>query len=368
MKKVFPNFKAAVSLKYRDEFFKEINKENLFRLTIASLIVTVSEVTIYLFCNDSLMNTEEVMLGFIFSNFIFLPLLYLCYRRVNTFHSTLVRLVQYVYIWAFLLFGLHLALIPQNEFASIHVYILVVFGIAAFVHLTPLESVLMFFPVYVLYYFLLPYYQYNREVLPIFQVNAFILNFIACIFSAMVMRMRVITFIDKKVIMNRNVQLKELARRDSMTSLLNYEHLYKKLNEEIGRAKLYGSPLSVIMIDIDDFKQINDTFGHLTGDKIIIQVARVLIETCRSSDIIGRYGGEEFIIILPQTGLNEAKILAERIRSTLEHAKFEMGCTVTISGGIMEYHGETAEELIMGADKSQYTSKETGKNRITVFQ
>lgn len=368
MKSVLKYFTKIVSLKYRDEFFREIEEENLYRLILISLLMTITEISIMLFFRNKVLNTDKAIISFIIFNAVFLPILYMTYRNIGVVKRYFTKLIQFAYILGVILFGLYLALIPQNEFSSIHVYILVIFGISAFVYLTPLESGLILFPVYLLFYFLLPYYQSNEEIITVLRINALIMNIAAWIFGAMVMRMRVITFIDKKIILKRNDQLKELAKRDSMTSLLNHEYVYKKLCEEIERARLTEYPLTVIMIDIDDFKRINDSFGHLVGDKIIIQIAQILVRTCRCSDIIGRYGGEEFIIILPETNMNDAVYLAERIRSTIEGTQFENGCKITISGGIMEYHGETAEELIMGADKSQYAAKENGKNRIMVFQ
>lgn len=367
MKSSLKYFTKGISLKYHDEFFREIEEENLFRLTLISLLMTITEISIMLFFRNNVLNTEKAILSFIIFNAIFLLILYMSYRNISAIRRPFTKLIQLIYLIGIIFFGLYLALIPQNEFASIHVYILVIFGTSAFIYLTPLESGLILFPVYLLFYFLLPYYQNNAEIIIVLRINALIMNVAAWIFSVMVMRMRTITFIDKKIILKRNEQLKELTKRDSMTSLLNHEYVYKKLCEEIERAKLTEYPLTVIMIDIDDFKRINDSFGHLIGDRVIIQIAQTLVRTCRSSDIIGRYGGEEFIIILPETNLNEAVSLAERIRSTIEETQFENGCRITISSGIMEFHGETAEELIMGADKSQYAAKENGKNRIVIF-
>jgi diguanylate cyclase (GGDEF)-like protein len=165
-------------------------------------------------------------------------------------------------------------------------------------------------------------------------------------------------------------KLIEMSRLDPMTMLLNRSHLERGLMEDIKRSERFGTALSVMMIDIDLFKTINDTHGHLCGDRIICQVAALIKETVRQVDIVGRYGGEEFCCILPETSAGNACVIAERLRETVEKSKlgFEgQALQVTVSLGIAEYGGacDTLETLIKAADDALYVSKRSGRNRVT---
>lgn len=368
MKKIIKKMITRVPKEYKDEFNYEIYKENLLRLVIAAAIMLVFELVIFLFFKErifSTYNTNEAVMVFIIFDVIMLPIIYALYKNYNKkYKKFTIKIIQHSYLFVILVFGSSLALLPQKEFQSIHIYIIAVFAIAAFFHLYPLESILLFFSAYLVFFYALPYHQTHIEILTILRINGFVMNFIAWIFSRMVFRMRIISFLDKKEIMEKVLLLNDMAIRDSMTSLLNHGNVYRKLSEEIEKAKHMAYPLSIIMMDIDNFKFVNDNYGHLVGDSIIIQVAQTLVNTCRATDIVGRYGGEEFIVILPKTPLSEAVLLAEQIRSTIQSSKFKNDIEITISGGISEYDNNTAEDLIKSADLLLLKAKANGKNRF----
>jgi diguanylate cyclase (GGDEF)-like protein len=166
-------------------------------------------------------------------------------------------------------------------------------------------------------------------------------------------------------LMEANLKLKEMAIKDGLTQLYNHKHSYYKLEEEITRANRYGNKLSVIMFDIDHFKAINDTYGHQTGDKTLVAVSQAIKNNLRDIDHAGRYGGEEFMVTLPQTGLENAYITAERIRRAIESTRFQEGkIKITISGGVVEFQEESALILIGKADELLYKAKQKGRNRI----
>lgn len=170
---------------------------------------------------------------------------------------------------------------------------------------------------------------------------------------------------DNTELMEANLKLKEMSITDGLTQLYNHKHSYYKLEEEITRANRYGNRLSIIMIDIDHFKAINDAYGHLIGDKTLVAVGQVIKNNLREIDHVGRYGGEEFMVILPQTGLGNAYTTAERIRRAVESAWFEEGkIKITISGGVVEFRDENALMLIGKADELLFKAKQTGRNTI----
>lgn len=164
-------------------------------------------------------------------------------------------------------------------------------------------------------------------------------------------------------------RLLELSKMDYLTSLYNRSHLEKRLAEELERAHRYGNTLSLFMIDIDHFKHINDSRGHLCGDKALRELAFVLQRVMRSMDIISRYGGEEFCCVLPQTKASNAYVLAERLREAVAEKDIEYGGSIfniTISLGIAELNADadTLEKLIKAADDALYMAKHAGRNCV----
>lgn len=151
------------------------------------------------------------------------------------------------------------------------------------------------------------------------------------------------------------------SRTDPLTGVVNRRGIDERLTEEIARARRYDHPLSILMIDLDDFKRINDTLGHPAGDTVLQHVAAAITHSIRAIDIAGRYGGEEFLVILPETATTGAEIVAERIRASVETQQ-----RVTVSIGIteLEYADTTTNNIIARADEHLYEAKRSGKNRI----
>jgi diguanylate cyclase (GGDEF)-like protein len=169
-------------------------------------------------------------------------------------------------------------------------------------------------------------------------------------------------------------QLRELAIRDGLTNLYNHRYFQELLDRELPRVERYSHDLSIIMIDIDHFKQINDTYGHPQGDLVLRSIAGVFDETIRKPDTSARYGGEEFVIVLPETDIKGAVTLAERLRQTIEKMQFNLdGKTVkiTISLGVTTYVPvrvkKTKAEVIDAADRALYNSKQTGRNKLSII-
>jgi len=162
-------------------------------------------------------------------------------------------------------------------------------------------------------------------------------------------------------------EAERLAEIDKLTNIYNRRKLDEYMDVELERAKRYQTPLSFMVFDIDFFKKINDTYGHTTGDLTLQTLAKILQDTIRKSDILGRYGGEEFVVICPETTGDSANILAEKVRSFVENYDFPEVKHMTISIGIASYQNElTKEDLFSRADKALYEAKETGRNRVVL--
>ncbi len=167
-----------------------------------------------------------------------------------------------------------------------------------------------------------------------------------------------------------NQLLLQLAQTDPLTRLYNRRHLYEKLETELNRCYRGRNPLSLIMADIDHFKQVNDKYGHQVGDEVLVRVADLLQEQLRTYDLAARYGGEEFCLVLPETDLEAACEVAERIRMRAEEMTFSgkmENHKLTISFGVAAYDGTTdgsIDEIVKVADAALYEAKNAGRNQI----
>ncbi|MCS5421502.1 MULTISPECIES: diguanylate cyclase [Psychrilyobacter] len=172
----------------------------------------------------------------------------------------------------------------------------------------------------------------------------------------------------QKNVKKREIELKEIARIDSLTGVYNRQSLTTFLEDEIIKKKMFQSTFSIIMIDLDNFKNINDVYGHVFGDFVLKEVCKIFMEETSKMDKVCRYGGEEFIIVLPNTNRMDAFKVGERLRKEIKKREFfnsREKIKVTISGGVMEYEeGLSVEGLIEIVDKSLYKAKRSGKNKI----
>lgn len=165
-------------------------------------------------------------------------------------------------------------------------------------------------------------------------------------------------------------RVEELSITDQLTQLHNRMYLENSFHKEIKRAKRYHHPLSVIMLDIDHFKEVNDTFGHDVGDNVLVSISKVLSEYIRETDILGRWGGEEFLIICPHTNVDEAYALAEKLRGAIEIYPIDSIGHKSCSFGISEFDAEdeTFKEVVKHADEALYSAKNNGRNRAVAYK
>ncbi len=175
------------------------------------------------------------------------------------------------------------------------------------------------------------------------------------------------------------MRTRELALQDELTGLANRRSLEQMLVSEVDRAQRHARPLSILMIDIDRFKAVNDSHGHRAGDEVLRELARLLADKLRSIDRAARYGGEEFFVLMPDTPVDEARRVAERIRGSIEAHTFvvdpeddepPIGLRLTVSAGVagLPENAETLAGLVEGADRALYEAKRQGRNRVLVAE
>ena len=166
---------------------------------------------------------------------------------------------------------------------------------------------------------------------------------------------------------------KQMSRIDGLTELYNYTFFQQLLKTEVERAHRYGHQLSLLMIDIDNFKGYNDAYGHPAGDEALRKLARVMSRAVRGCDFIARYGGDEFVVVLPETDQSEAKTIGERLRSLVAKTKYdgsqEEESAITVSVGLATYpkDAQSKEDLIKRADQALYRAKSNNRNNLCVF-
>ena len=168
-----------------------------------------------------------------------------------------------------------------------------------------------------------------------------------------------------------NEQLQEIAVRDGLTGLFNHRYFQEILTKEVARSERHGHPLSLLFLDVDDFKRYNDTHGHQLGDTLLKRLSHIIMGAMREGDVVARYGGEEFVIILPETDKAFAWKVAEKLRKLVEEHPFkgqntQPGGKVTISLGVSTWDedGKTAAAMIQVADQALYSAKGEGKNCV----
>ncbi len=170
---------------------------------------------------------------------------------------------------------------------------------------------------------------------------------------------------------NKNDELDKMSKTDYLTGLANRRFMMERIKEELARKERNGTNMSILMCDIDHFKKINDSFGHEIGDLVIKEVTNNINRILRKYDIVSRWGGEEFLILLPDIGKNEACIIAEKIRKEVENTKIQaqkIECRVSITIGVTEYDEKiSVSDNINNADDALYQGKNSGRNKIEFY-
>jgi diguanylate cyclase (GGDEF)-like protein len=167
-------------------------------------------------------------------------------------------------------------------------------------------------------------------------------------------------------------KIQHQATTDGLTGLVNHKTFYDVLEKELRRSRRYGGKICLIMIDIDNLKKINDTYGHRAGDKVVREISKRIKKSVRQIDIAARYGGDEFAVILPNTSLSDTVFAAERMLNAVSHSPIawkKERIEVSISVGLGEYESTTSpEEITILSDQALYTAKEAGRNTVRIFE
>lgn len=372
--KILSGFRAVNVKEYKINKFKQNNKV----IILLSVFIIFEQLLCARFLCENILFKKIFYLNSIIMFLFFLTAIYLNKKnkfnliKFNYFFETTTALVAVTVV------SIRITFIQQAIFYLPSVYIAVIFGIAVFLILDYKQSFFIYFIGSVFLISLIisfrPSVDYNRVFIDI-TVN----NFIAWIVSIIHYKKSINEFNHLKIIednyltlnkrnerMNKiNTKLKSKSITDELTKLYNRREIEKNLDYLFVKANSdIHYKFSVIMCDLDDFSKVNNNFGHQIGDKVLTKVSNIFKKNIRDSDICGRWGGEEFIILCPDTFIKEAYNLAERLRVALEESDFDEVKKVTASFGVSSFSiDDNRDDLITRADKRLYKAKEMGKNK-----
>jgi len=336
---------------------------NLRRLNQICMVLMITE-TILLFLPERAFNYHPILWPFVIINAILLIFLNLMKINIDKRSNAQFLLIQIAMISNILILATSLNLASINKTDYIHPFIIALTFIGTGLQLTPVILTTLVLTTTSVNLIGMSFLQSNPEIYFTAATNIIVFTFVAWILAIQVSRTRMISWLNQREVLIQNEILDDLTKRDSMTRFFNHESILSHLGQQIELAKNNGQPLSVLILDVDDFKLINDTYGHVKGDEVLMLIARHINLSVRVSDIIGRYGGEEFFVIFPNTTLEEARIVSERIRDAIEKAVVEADTKVTISGGLALVQHDNVDDIIRKSDDRLYQAKRSGKNKI----
>ncbi|HBZ40328.1 MAG TPA: hypothetical protein DEO50_00270 [Erysipelotrichaceae bacterium] len=364
MKKRMRSWLTPIPRNLREAFQQEITRINLRRLIGISITLFFIALVLLVF-EDSFFHIGPVIFAFLIASLLQIPLFFVAFRYRLKIKRSLIQAQTLVYLLSVILFGIQLSLRLTTQPGLIPLFLIMNLAMAAILYLDIQTSMLVFTFAAVLFTFLLPSFQSDATLVFITLINVLIFIFMVWLLNRMIYRMKVDGFALERELKEKDRVLAEMNQRDPLTGLDNHTSSFRKLYEEAAKAKRIGYPISLILCDIDDFKHINDTFGHPAGDHVLLRISQTIRATLRTTDIVGRYGGEEFILILPDTDLDAACILSDRLSQAMTKTNYDVDVNVTMSKGICQYDaGQSIDEWIRTTDRRLYEAKHNGKNRF----
>jgi diguanylate cyclase len=287
------------------------------------------------------------------------------------------KILPLLIAFIYLIFGAAVCVADQLVTSSITPYIIASLAVALALIMHPYYTILFYSLVFMLFYFALPLTQHNGELITSIIVNSFSASAVGLGLALITWRTNSVNLAQKRLIEEqteelekKNILLKKMARTDMLTGLYNRMRFTEFVEQEIARARRTGEESCLVMLDLDHFKSVNDIFGHPNGDTILKWIAGVMKSQLRDTDILARFGGEEFTILLPGTSVEGAYNVAEKVRLAIEHCTFPgqmEKLKLTASFGITSLTADanaTFDSVYREADKALYRAKDKGRNRI----
>lgn len=350
------------TIKIQKKYEKKIIRINHNRVTAILIMLYIIEWIVFIESRQW-MEVRHIVLFFQLYLTIMIPLMVIAKIKFEYISLRIHKILLLVNILVIILFSMGLVFLTRDYGNTIHIFTMVIMGTAAVVYM-PLKVSVPIFLIPTLVFCIGVCYKSQDNMHYIFSFNTIVFNSIALILSINLFSMKNRELMNFDKLAEQNTTLERKAKHDQMTDLLNHEAILNILVKEMFFKEKYAEDLIILLLDIDDFKKINDTFGHSEGDKVIKMIAGFLKKVVRSTDHVGRYGGEEFLVVMPKSSVEGALSVYERFRDMLSQKYSGKAYQITVSGGMARYEtNQTINDLINLADNRLYEAKQTGKDK-----
>ena len=372
MYNIFSNIFYKIPNKYIDEFKKDKFQHDNIRILLVAAFLIIAELYSAIFI--TIPGTRMQYLAYTTAFVMFLYALVSLKFYLNK--PSQMKLRHKIYQLGIGFFGITIAItrIAIHPYFLMNlpaIYVAVIYGLAVIFYYSYLESLSIYLYGMAILYYVATTYQPILLQGDVF-LNGISNSIIAWIASMVIFKKYVNEFLKQKKIESKNKklneineQLRKMSTRDKLTGIYNRRKLEDILQDIYQKAERYNNEFSVILLDLDHFKKINDNYGHQVGDQVLKEVSSILLDSIRNVDYCGRWGGEEFLIILPETELGSAVTLAKRLRKEIEEHIFSKIDILTSSFGVASYSSKKKiKDIIKEADEALYAAKENGRNRV----
>lgn len=280
-----------------------------------------------------------------------------------------IEIISSIFVFIICLLGVTNTFLTQAIMPAIATFLITVYSCVTIVRTKPVISFSIYGFITICFFVGIPFFQTDPQYVLWHRANGVLSMSVVMALAYILYQQSALIFMEKHQIIQQNKKLDYLANYDELTDVFNYRRLRSKLEELKIAAKVNNTPLSLAIIDVDNFKQINDTYGHRIGDKVIEHLAEILKTYCSDMYYVGRYGGDEFVIILPMTGREQAYHFCQAIKEHIQEHDFDLvnkRLSLTISCGVAELSEDSFENVLEKADNALYVSKREGKNKVSI--
>lgn len=350
-----------------------INTRRIYLISIIAIPLHVISILLFAFTKFEDITWKQGIIGCHSVLLIFMIGFLLTTRRLRkrTKPNTTMFVLPYMLVAVIMTLGTIIVVFDQMVMTNIAAFVLVCIIVGIILLIRPMVSLIICATTYGMYYFLLTLTITDPLTLLSNRVNGVIAVGLGFFLSCILWHYNYMNIIQMRRIEAQQKQLEQMAYFDPLTDLPNRRLLEKLIKREIASMRRYGHETAIIILDIDNFKSINDTYGHPVGDNMLRQLADFLTANVREADTVARFGGEEFIILMPQTSAEEGCIFADRLRKLIMEKRFIVGAVtlqITASFGVASMRDivdcDTMDDYYFLADKALYLAKQSGKNRV----
>ena len=353
-----------------------INVKRAYYLSLISIPIRVLDIIMFSSTTTSLLGTwrQGIIICHSILLVFYLGVFLITFRLKNRVEvNATIYALQYIVTIIIMISGIIIVTIDQLVTTNITPLLIVSIVVGAVFLIRPLVSAIIYLASYLSYYYLISLTIADHQVLLSNRVNGVTAVALGFFLSVMIWQYNYTNITQKRRIEEQQEQLEQMAYYDPLTNLFNMHFFNRMIKKEISSAQRYKHETVIIILDIDEFKNINDTYGHLIGDQVLKQLSHLLVGNVREADTVFRYGGEEFIILAPNITLEEGFILAEKLRKLIAEKEFRSNLVtthLTASFGLSLLDTDKdkgVEATLAKADKALYQAKKQGKNRVEKF-